>query len=324
MEISIIVPVYNVEKYISRCIESIINQSFSSFELILVDDGSPDSCGEICDYYAKKDSRIKVIHKQNEGLSSARNSGIEVAKGEYIAFVDSDDYIHRDMYKNLYDAAIKNKSDIVVCDYKKVYDSYEIDENIKLKPYESKNMTNIEALNKLYESDKGIYIVAWNKLYKKTIFNELRYNNGRIHEDEFIIHKLLYNSKVITYINLELYYYFQRPDSIMGQKGLKSKIDIITAFKERMEFMYINNLHDLTKKSAKVYAYYFFEIYYNIKKNYNDSKDKLYLLRKDYIKVLYIVLRSIDYNWKEKMLLVIFVINPYLYEVYTNKLCNIE
>ena len=115
-KISIIVPVYKVERYLENCIESIINQTFKDFELILVDDGSPDRCGLICDNYAKKDERIKVIHKKNEGLSAARNSGIQIAKGEYIAFVDSDDCINKNMYETLYDTAIENKSDIVVCD----------------------------------------------------------------------------------------------------------------------------------------------------------------------------------------------------------------
>ena len=323
-KISIIVPVYKVERYLENCIESIINQTFKDFELILVDDGSPDRCGLICDNYAKKDERIKVIHKKNEGLSAARNSGIQIAKGEYIAFVDSDDCINKNMYETLYDTAIENKSDIVVCDYKNIYENNEEYENISEKISLIENLTNMEALNRLYELDGVIYVVAWNKLYKRHLFEKFKYDKGRLHEDEFIIHKLLYNSKIITYVPLKLYYYTQRNDSITGKKNIKNKLDVLDAFRERLKFMDKNNLKKLAKKSSKVYIKYFFDTYYDIKNNHKDSKDKLYLLRRDYIKVLYIVLKNIDYNWKEKILLVIFAINPYLYEVYTNKLCNIE
>ena len=323
-KISIIVPVYKVERYLENCIESILNQTFGDFELILVDDGSPDKCGLICDDYAKKDSRIKVIHKNNEGLSAARNSGIQIARGEYIAFVDSDDSINKNMYETLYNTAIKNESDIVICDYENVYEDKKVNQNIEKKISIIENLSNIEALNRLYEANGVVYVVAWNKLYKRRLFEDLRYDKGRLHEDEFIIHKLLYISKTITYIPLKLYYYTQRNDSITGNKNIKNEIDVLTALKERLEFMNKNNIEELMPKSAKVYAYNFFKIYYNIKNNYKDSKYKLYLLRKDYIKVLGIVLKNIDYNWKEKTLLIAFAINPYLYDLYTNKVCNIE
>ena len=118
-EISIIVPIYNVEKQLSTCIESILNQTFMNFELILVDDGSPDKCGEICDEYEKKDKRIKVIHKKNGGLSDARNAGLNIATGKYIGFVDSDDIIHPQMYEKLYNCINKYNSDIIQCKFKK-------------------------------------------------------------------------------------------------------------------------------------------------------------------------------------------------------------
>ncbi|MFZ3577233.1 glycosyltransferase family 2 protein, partial [Virgibacillus sp. DJP39] len=119
-KLSIIVPVYKVEQYLAKCIDSILNQTYKDFELILVNDGSPDNCSDICDSYMKKDNRIKVIHKANGGLSSARNAGIQIARGEYIGFVDSDDFIHRRMYEVLYKNAFKYLSDIVVCDYSQV------------------------------------------------------------------------------------------------------------------------------------------------------------------------------------------------------------
>lgn len=321
-KISIIVPVYKVEKYLENCIRSILNQTFKDFELILVDDGSPDKCGLICDKYTKEDSRIKVIHKENEGLSSARNSGIEIARGEYITFVDSDDYINKFMYEIMYNTADKSKSDIVICDYKNVY-HYEVNASIIVN-YQNKveNLTNIQVLNRLYEADCITYIVAWNKLYKRELFEGIRYDKGRTHEDEFIIHKLLYRSNIITYIPEKLYYYMQRSDSIMAKRNYRNKLDKLAAIKERLEFMYNYNLDYLIMKTSQKYIYHFFKIYYDIKNNYENSKYILLSMRKDYEKVLKIILKNGDCYWKEKILLIAFAINPYLYELYTKKGCN--
>lgn len=319
-KISIIVPVYKVEQYIDDCIKSILSQTLKDFELILVNDGSPDKCGLICDMYSKKDSRVRVIHKNNEGLSAARNSGIEVAKGEYLAFVDSDDYISKYMYEKLYNTAVENKSDIVICNYESVHYTHKLNYELLEHVDKVENMSNIQALNKLYETNGVAYIVAWNKLYKKELFDNIRYDKGRVHEDEFIIHKLLYNSNIITYIPDKLYYYRQREGSITSIDNKKNRVDKLAAFKERLEFMYEKNIDYLVKKTAQKYIYHFFEIYYSIKNNY-DSKNynELVLLRKDYNKVLHIVLKNIDCNWKEKILLVVFAINPYLHELYRNK-----
>lgn len=315
-KISVIVPVYKVEEYLDRCINSILNQTFKKFELILVDDGSPDKCGLICDKYAQKDSRIKVIHKDNEGLSAARNSGIEIAKGEYIAFVDSDDYIDKRMYEELYNVAINNKSDIVICDYQKIYSNNESDNCKSVNTYKVENLSKTQALSRLYDADSSAYIVAWNKLYKKSLFDKLRYPIGRLYEDEFITYKLLYYSNNITYLPLKLYYYMQREGSITSsKKESKERLDVIVAFKERLEFIYENDINYLGKETAQKYIYYLFSIYYNIKDNYKDSSDKLYLLRKDYKKILHIVLRYIDCTWKEKIALIVFAVNPYLHEL---------
>lgn len=315
-KISVIVPVYKVEEYLDRCINSILNQTFKDFELILVDDGSPDKCGLICDKYAQKDSRIKVIHKENEGLSAARNTGIEIAKGEYIAFVDSDDYIDKRMYEELYNASINNKSDIVICDYQKIYSNNEINNYKLVKKYQIENLSKIQALSRLYDVDSSAYIVAWNKLYKRSLFDQLRYPNGRLYEDEFITYKLLYYSNNITYLPLRLYYYMQREDSITSmKKNSEDRLDVIFAFKERLEFIYENDISYLGQETAQKYIYYLFSIYYNIKNNYKDNNDKLYLLRKDYKKILHIVLKYIDCTWKEKIALIIFAFNPYFHEL---------
>ena len=202
-KISVIVPIYKVEKYIHRCIDSIINQTYKNLEIILVDDGSPDSCPRICDEYAKKDKRIKVIHKENGGLSDARNKGVDIATGDYIAFVDSDDYIHPNMYEVLIYELEKNNSDIALCKYKIVYEKSKIKTEIDGK-FEVYSLNNLQALDSMYGKDGVDFIVAWNKLYKKDLFNKIRYPVGKIHEDEYTTYKLLFASKNVIYIEYEL------------------------------------------------------------------------------------------------------------------------
>lgn len=237
--ISVIVPIYKVEKYIDRCVESILAQSFAEFELILVDDGSPDSCPQICDEYAKKDSRISVIHKKNGGLSDARNAGIDVAEGEWLAFIDSDDYVHEDYLKTLYNAAIENDADLVVCDFVRVDEEDKSVEKTHVFPelVTDDKIKMFEHLNKTWRIRP-----AWNKLYNKSLFENLRFDFGKIHEDDFIIHHVLWNSRRIAVINDVLYYYLIRANSIMGSKNTKSELDGLEAAIEQCEFCKNNKL----------------------------------------------------------------------------------
>ena len=260
-KISIIVPVYKVEKYIERCINSILNQTFTDFELILVDDGSPDRCGAICDNYSKIDKRIKVIHKKNEGLSEARNVGIKVSTGEYIAFVDSDDFINKNMYKVLYENAIKYEADISMCQFKYIYPDDVIDESLEIYSKEVLIYNNTQALEMLYKEKKLQFIVAWNKLYKKELFCDISYDYGKIHEDEFIIHELIYKSNIITFSLEEMYYYLQREGSIMKSNFNEKNLDILDALINRMNFFKVNNLDELYFKTQNDYIYFFFDYY---------------------------------------------------------------
>ena len=263
-KISIIVPIYNVEKYLNRCIESILNQTFKDFELILVNDGSTDNSLEICKHYKDIDDRICIIDKKNGGLSSARNAGLDIAKGEYIGFVDSDDYIHPQMYELLYDTIIKNNSDLAICDYKKVFENEsEINQIYSYNESCINTFSNIECLNRLYDKNNKIdFIIAWNKLYKKDLFNTVDFPLGKLHEDEFIAHKILYQTKKVTFINKKLYYYLQRENSIMG-KGINIKtLDVLNALYDRIDFFKNNNLKDLYNKAIDMYIYKSFLYYY--------------------------------------------------------------
>lgn len=314
--ISIIVPVYNVEKYLKRCIDSILNQTFKEFELILVNDGSTDNCGKICDMYKGKDKRVKVIHKKNAGLSSARNVGLDLAKGKYIAFVDSDDYINKNMYEILYSNLIKTDADISICNFQDVNDNSIININQSIDNYEYLIFNNIQALNKLYLGNNVNIVVAWNKLYKKDLFEDLRYDEGRIHEDEFIIHKLLYKSKKILYTNAELYYYLKRQGSITQCDFNLKKLDVVYAFKERVEFFMEKKLIELQFKAQKVYIDSFFGNYYKAKIKLDNCNKELIKLKNDYNRNLIFVLRNPYFVWQEKFLFILFFINPKFYEIH--------
>lgn len=207
--VSIVVPVYKVEKYFERCIQSIVAQSYGNIEIILVDDGSPDSCPVMCDQWAEKDARIQVIHKKNGGLSDARNAGIQIARGEYIAFVDSDDYIHPQFIELLYGIMMQQQADVVACEYEEVSADSVLNvtericrDDVRLKELPGYTPTAI-AFN------------VWNKLYKRELFDFIRFPVGKIHEDVGIWWELLYYAKNIVAIPEKLYYYCQNPASIM-------------------------------------------------------------------------------------------------------------
>ena len=235
--ISVIVPIYKVEKYLPYCIESIIAQTYKHLEIILVDDGSPDACPQICDEYASKDKRIRVIHKANGGLSDARNVGIEASTGEYLCFVDSDDTIHPRMCEILYDTLVGTKADISMCSWKKVFDiSNPEDKSYRFSPNKIKSFTGDDVLGLIYSNKVPLIMVAWAKLYKKKIFKDVRYPVGKIHEDEGTIHYVLKNCKKLSYIDFQMYNNTQRDDSITAVKFSEKRLAALEFFKDRIGF----------------------------------------------------------------------------------------
>lgn len=318
VKISIIVPVYNVEKYLENSIESILNQTFKDFELILVDDGSTDNSGKICDIYEKKDSRIKVIHKNNGGLSSARNAGLDIACGKYVGFIDSDDSIHPRMYEILYDLIKKYESDISCCNYKKIYDIFK-DEYENVNSLEVIEISNIEAIKNLYDKEIGVkLVIACNKLYRKNLFDKIRYKVGRLHEDEFMAHRILYNSKKITYVDNELYYYLQREGSIMSKKSYKRKVDTLLSKSDRMRFCNKVGLTSMSDNICKTYEFEFFNLYKQLLNEGSENAEFLKEIRRDFILNLYILLRQKDIHIKEKISCLIFAISPKVYRICFN------
>lgn len=319
VKITIIVPIYKVEKYLAKCIDSILNQTFKEFELILVNDGSPDSCGEICEEYSIRDKRVKVIHKKNGGLSSARNAGINIARGEYIAFVDSDDFIHKNMYEILYTNAINTSSDIVICDYFIVSEKEIIqDESCQIK-IQPKTFTNIEALRELYRDDRIKFVVAWNKLYKKSLFSKLRYKEGRIHEDEFIIHTILYECSKVSYLPVKLYFYLQTDNSIIRSPYNIKRLDRVYALRERVEFFKKIKQLKLQHHAELKYIQSLFANYKNIRMNNIPLGKELIKLRLDLLTNISTLAKNPFYKKKEKLMWLIFIVNPLIYDWYMNK-----
>lgn len=232
--ISVIIPVYNMEKYLYRCMESIINQTYVNLEIILVDDGSTDLSSKMCDEYVLRDNRIKVLHQKNGGLSNARNAGLEVATGKYITFLDSDDYVNVEYVDYLYQLIEQYDSDISICGMKR------FEEECQEEDDESENLIkvygNIEALEILCYQ-KGIANSAWGKLYKKDLFKEIRYPEGMLYEDLAVIYKLLYKADKVVQGNKKYYYYMQRRDSIMHQKFSEKSMDRIKVSSELLDFV---------------------------------------------------------------------------------------
>ena len=231
-KLSIIVPVYKVEQYIHKCIDSILNQTFTDFELILVDDGSPDNCGKICDEYAQKDERVRVIHKENGGVSSARNLGIDEAQGEYIGFVDSDDFIDANMYQEMLDFLEVNDLDIVCTDTYIVHGDRK-----KFKPRYPKNMVfeNGTAINE--NLNGNLDNAVWNKIYKKEILAGIRFPSNRRYEDVATIYKWIFNARKVGYLSKPHYYYRKLDSSFIGTSfNSKSRYEHFLAYLERYEF----------------------------------------------------------------------------------------
>lgn len=247
-KISIIVPIYNVEQYLDKCVESLANQTYKNLEIILVDDGTKDKSGKMADLWATKDNRIKVIHKENGGLSDARNAGMKIATGEYITFVDSDDWINYKMYEILMNNLEKYNADISVCGINKVYEddivnqNQIINENISI-------FTADEALENLI--DEGILKqTVWNKLYKREIIDDIYFEFGKIHEDEFWTYQIFGKSEKIVYTDEQLYYYLQRSGSIMDKPFSVQRLDGLEARNNRLKYIQ-ENFPKLTIKAKK-------------------------------------------------------------------------
>lgn len=244
--ISVIVPVYNVKEYLNTCVESILNQSYENLEIILVDDGSTDGSGEICDSYAKTDARVQVLHTKNGGQAAARNRGIDVCKGEYVTFVDSDDDIESDLIQTLYLAQVQSQAELVSCRWKNVYEDGSI-ERSSGKTQGSMTVNREEALKRmLYQMDTDVCV--WAKLYKRELFQELRFTEGKIYEDFAIMFPLLEQTKQVTFLGYDGYRYLQRSAGTMRQSFHRKKMALID-YAEEM-YQHISTVYPKLREAA--------------------------------------------------------------------------
>lgn len=322
--ISVIVPVYKVEEYLKKCVDSIINQTYSNLEIILVDDGSPDNCGKICDEYAKSDARVKVIHKENGGLSSARNAGLDVAKGEYISFVDSDDMIKESFIEVLYKLCIDNKCDISECGYLRFQSEDELLNKNKATA-SIKVYSNYEMQKKIYDEECVKTVVVWNKLYKKYIYEKMRFPFGKIHEDEYTTYKAFFVSKTnVAVTDLNLYFYRINQNGITGQKFNTKRLDALGALEERKKFYLKNGEKELYEMAVNSYMAMLVEYYFKIKENVDDSEKHLENIRKETNKNVKEILKIRNINWKVRLLYQVFSISPNLYSFLVEVIRNIK
>ena len=282
-KISVIVPVYNVEQYLERCVDSIINQTYKNLEIILVNDGSTDNSGQLCDELARKDDRIRVIHKKNGGLSDARNVGIDEAEAELVGFIDSDDYIDEDMYEVLINNLKAANADLSMCGHYDVYNNVPESQVSDKKTWE---LSPQEAIKMVMEA-KILSVTAVNKLYKKSLFSELKFEIGKIAEDAFIMIKLLDKCNKIVATNEKKYYYVHRENSITTQKFSLKFLNVIEAYEQNKEI--ILEKYPELKEVAQMrmnWAYFYVLDRLLLDKDYNDKKleNKLISYLKDYSK----------------------------------------
>ncbi|MFS0638297.1 glycosyltransferase [Mesobacillus foraminis] len=313
-KVSIIVPVYKVEPYIHKCVDSILAQTLTDFELILVDDGSPDSCGRICDQYAQKDSRVKVIHKENGGLSDARNAGIDIARGEYIGFVDSDDWIEPDMYELLYRMCIDNNSEIASCTsiihYK---DKTVINGTHPLTIHDRNQAMSAMLQGKLYDE------VVWTKLIKRSLLEDIRFTVGIVYEDTALTYKVIHKCKQVCCIGAPKYHYIKRDNSVMDKAVKNIRIDAVLIYDEMYKF--VNNYYcELSNLVALKLANSAMSVLNLISFNQN-----FMMYEKDYYMVANVLNRYFnktiklqEYPKNVKLLLAATKIHPFLYKMLVN------
>lgn len=305
VKVSIIVPVYKVEPYLCRCVDSILKQTLSDIELILVNDGSPDRCGEICDSYALKDSRVKVVHKENGGVSSARNVGLKLACGDFVGFVDSDDCVSPQMYQSLYDEAIKSDSSISMCNFVRNENFLDFERKKEVKFF-----SGIDCLYKLYDKNSLEFKVVWNKIYSKDIFFCILFPPMNSDEDQYVATRLYAKANKVCYVKGHYYFYFSNINSVSNKKFNMNNFNIFKVIEDRDVFFRENGYWDLYeinnlfffKKIRRTYMQTskFFpknnELFDFLDQKFEKNKDKFY--------------RCKYFTFRDFLLLKFFDINP--------------
>lgn len=305
-KISIIVPIYNVQNYLEKCIESLINQTYKDIEIILVNDGSNDDSGKICDFFSSLDNRIKVVHQENRGVSGARNTGLKYSTGDYIGFVDPDDWVDNCMYEKLLETLITNKSDISMCSYKNEGDDTKLN---MLKPkLVDQNLSSEELISKLFVNNSFYYTILWNKLYRADLWNDIKFPEGYVHEDEAVIHIIYDRCNQLSTISNEFYHYRMVSNSITHTNELIRKIDYANALSLRLNYLYSRNRIDSYGELLNKILYLLLSGFDSIKLNTASLKKIKKIIWKNIVKIF-----KCDFTTKFKISIVICFISPRLY-----------
>ena len=310
-KVSIIIPVYNTQKYLQECIESMLNQTYVWIEIILVDDGSSDESGKVCDAYAKIDTRVKVIHQKNNGLSAARNKGIENASGKYIVFIDSDDFIAENMIEVLLKEIARTNADLAICNFKYIDENGEDLEGYK-SPLKDEILDREDAIKKLFDEKNWYYVVAWNKMYKSEIWNNMRFPIGYNHEDEAVIHRILNNCERVVTTQESLIFYRQVKKSIMHSFN-PNRMDKYYALADRLVFLE----KQVSKENIRTLSYQFWYHYLeDFFKYYPEKANKKYIgrMKKALYAAMPIMARCGFLTKKDTISLRIFLFSPTLYK----------
>ena len=309
-KVSVVVPIYNVEQYVGKCVDSILGQTYKDYELILVDDGSLDGSGKIADEYVLSDERITVYHKANGGLSDARNYGLDRARGEYICFIDSDDWIEDNYLYELVRLMDEYQADVVICDYKSNSGEGVISQPDK---EEITQESGIEAIDNIWGSRYSEYVVAWNKMYRRTVFNDIRYTVGMIHEDEAICADIYCHASKVVRTNKILYNYrVNNSTSIMTTGYSLKRLDILKAIEIRMDILKNRGLQKYYEKDSFKYLYKIILNELEVKKLDGDNTQIIKELKQKYWNK-YRESLSFDWSIKRKIAMLFFGIFPKAY-----------
>ena len=308
-EVSIIVPVYQVEKYIRQCVDSILAQTFTDFELILVDDGSKDQSGKICDEYARMDTRVKVIHKENGGAADTRNRGVNQAVGNYVMFVDSDDYLAPTMLECLYRNILNENADIAACNYLYFF------ENDRQKDFATNVQSEVLTGTEIFyyrknERNYGFWTVVWNKLMKRETVGKVRFRSGKYYEDEFWANEIYQMDIKIVTIPECLYYYRQHENSTMRQKKIARSLDLIEAYQERI-YIYLQE-QKYSGQAYKVLVYSLEHLEESKRLITNEDERKKYIQAEKRTKDIVNQLKKRKLSRIQKVSLMFLGINPCL------------
>lgn len=315
MKLSIIVPIYKTEPYLRRCIDSILAQTFTDFELILVDDGSPDNCPAICDEYAKNDPRIVVIHKENGGISDARNAGLDIAQGEFIGFVDSDDFIHRQTYEIALKIALEQKADVVQWSYEQFHNIHELNSDYFIQMAGINcNIVDSQYIVENYYHEKRFLIhhVLWTKIYKSNIFDSIRFPKGVINEDSYVLLQTLDASRKYVIIEEKFYYYYQRLDSIMHVEYSPKRFSACLIYSNNIDFFIAkkntNQRHYAAHDYLDNYTHHMLRVHFE----YKQYKKDFAPFRLQYLKKLRYIIFNPTVCRMKKLMAMMLVISPKL------------